>query len=65
MTPIQRDRSWNREWTGACDSPKEAPDPSKGIREGLLEEEMTSQLRRWEVRVLQAEGPEVRAGMQG
>lgn len=36
--------------------PEEAPDPSQGIRKGFLEQEVTSQLRRWEVRMLQAEG---------
>lgn len=33
--------------------PKEAPDPSRGIREGFQEEEVTTQLRRWEGKALQ------------
>lgn len=52
VTSSQSDQIWNQECTEACHSPKEAPDPSRGTREGFLEEEVTTQLRRWEVRML-------------
>lgn len=56
MTPLQSDQSWNRECTGTGDSPKEALDPCRHIREAFLEEEMTFWLRREEVRVLTGRG---------
>lgn len=59
VTSIQRDQSWNGECAEVCRSPEDVPDPSSGIREGFLAEEVTIHLRRREVRVLQAEGAAV------
>lgn len=57
-TSVQRDQSWNGACAEACHSPEDTPDPSGGIGGlggGFLVEEVTIHLRRWEVRVLQAE----------